>query len=61
MPSGWHILGQTPVRTFMAGREPAFLLEAGDEVVFQPVDAGRWDALDAAAAAGDPVAELVSP
>jgi KipI family sensor histidine kinase inhibitor len=61
MPSGWHILGQTPVRTFMAGREPAFLLEAGDEVVFQPVDAARWDALDAAAAAGDPVAELVSP
>jgi KipI family sensor histidine kinase inhibitor len=61
MPSGWHILGQTPVRTFMAGRDPAFLMAPSDEVVFQPVDASRWDALDRAAAAGEPVAEVVSP
>ena len=60
MPSGWHILGLTPVRTFMAGREPAFLTAPGDEVVFEPVDAGRWDALDRAAAAGEPVAELIA-
>ena len=58
MPSGWHILGRTPVRTFMAGREPAFLIEAGDEVVFEPVDAARWDTLDQAAEVGEPVAEL---
>jgi 5-oxoprolinase (ATP-hydrolysing) subunit B len=60
MPSGWHILGLTPVRTFMAGREPAFLTAPGDEVVFEPVDAARWDALERAAARGEPVAELVS-
>ena len=60
MPSGWHILGQTPVRTFMAGREPAFLTAAGDEVVFVPTDAARWDALDRAAQAGEPVAEMVA-
>jgi len=60
MPSGWHILGLTPVRTFMTGREPAFLTAPGDEVVFEPVDAARWDALDRAAAAGEPVAELIS-
>lgn len=60
MPSGWHILGLTPVRTFMAGREPAFLTAPGDEVVFEPVDAARWDALDRAAAAGEPVAQLIS-
>lgn len=59
MPSGWHILGQTPVRTFMAGRDPAFLTAAGDEVVFVPTDASRWEALDRAAEAGEPVAELV--
>jgi hypothetical protein len=47
------------VRTFMAGREPAFLTEAGDEVVFEPVDVARWDALDRAAEAGEPVAKLV--
>jgi KipI family sensor histidine kinase inhibitor len=61
MPSGWHILGQTPVRTFMAGREPAFLTAAGDEIVFVPTPAERWEALDRAAAAGEPVAELVPP
>ena len=61
MPSGWHILGLTPVRTFMAEREPAFLTAPGDEVVFEPVDASRWDALDRAAAAGEPVAELIAP
>ena len=60
MPSGWHILGQTPVRTFMAGREPAFLTAAGDEVVFEPIDHSRWDALDRAAAAGETVAELMA-
>src|SRR5262249_16528768 len=41
MPSGWHILGRTPVRTFMAGREPAFLTAAGDEIVFNPVAAAQ--------------------
>ena len=61
MPSGWHLLGQTPVRTFMAGREPAFLTAAGDEIVFVPTPADRWEALDRAAAAGEPVAELVTP
>jgi KipI family sensor histidine kinase inhibitor len=61
MPSGWHILGRTPVRTFMAGREPAFLTAPGDEVVFEPVAVERWDALDRAAQAGEPVAELVRP
>lgn len=60
MPSGWHLLGRTPVRTFMAGREPAFLTAAGDEVLFVPTDATRWDALDRAAEAGEPVAELLA-
>lgn len=60
-PSGWHLLGRTPVRTFMAGREPAFLLAPGDEVVFQPIGAARWAELDRDAAAGAPVAELIAP
>ncbi len=56
MPSGWHLLGRTPVRTYMPSREPVFLISAGDEVVFEPVDASQWEALDSAAAAGDKVA-----
>jgi hypothetical protein len=44
----------------MARRDPVFLLAPGDEVAFQPVPAERWDELDGRAAAGDPVAEIVS-
>jgi KipI family sensor histidine kinase inhibitor len=58
-PSGWHLLGRTPVRSFMLGRNPVFLLEAGDRVMFDPIDASRWDELDRNAAAGEPVAEVI--
>jgi KipI family sensor histidine kinase inhibitor len=58
-PSGWHLLGQTPVRNFMPDRDPPILIEAGDRVRFEPVDASRWAALDRQAAAGEPVAEVV--
>jgi allophanate hydrolase subunit 1 len=47
------------VRAFMPDRDPVFLFAAGDRVRFEPVDASRWDALDAAAAAGETVAEAV--
>lgn len=56
-PSGWHLLGRTPVRSFMPGREPIFLFEPGDTVRFVPTDPGRWDELDRAAQAGERVAE----
>lgn len=60
MPSGWHLLGRTPVRTFVATRAPPVLFVPGDEVVFEPTDARRWPALDARAAEGDPLAEVVA-
>jgi KipI family sensor histidine kinase inhibitor len=56
-PSGWHLLGRTPVRTYHPGRQPMFLMAPGDRVSFYPVAASEWDALDRAAEAGDPVAE----
>jgi KipI family sensor histidine kinase inhibitor len=59
MPSGWHLLGCTPVRSYAPERDPAFLFAAGDEIVFQPIEASRWDALEKAARAGEPVAEQV--
>ena len=49
MPSGWHNLGLTPVRPYAPERDPVFLFAAGDEIVFEPVDASRWDALEKAA------------
>ena len=61
MPSGWHNLGLTPVRPYAPERDPVFLFAAGDEIVFEPVDASRWDALEKAACAGEPVAEEMRP
>ena len=58
-PSGWHLLGRTPVRTFMPGRDPTFLLGPGDRVRFEAIPPSRWDALERAAASGDPVAEVI--
>jgi 5-oxoprolinase (ATP-hydrolysing) subunit B len=56
-PNGWHMLGRTPVRTFMLEREPVFIFQPGDRVKFEPIPPERWEALDRAAAAGDLVAE----
>jgi KipI family sensor histidine kinase inhibitor len=58
-PSGWHLLGRTPVRNFMAGRDPVFILDAGDRVKFAPIPASEWPRLDAAAEAGEIVAEVI--
>jgi KipI family sensor histidine kinase inhibitor len=56
-PSGWHLLGRTPVRNFMPGRDPVFLLRPGDKVRFRRIDPAVFDELDRAAAAGAIVAE----
>jgi 5-oxoprolinase (ATP-hydrolysing) subunit B len=59
-PSGWHLLGRTPVRTYQLHREPIFLLEPGDMVTFYPVDAKTFAVQDQAAENGEIVAELMA-
>jgi 5-oxoprolinase (ATP-hydrolysing) subunit B len=59
-PSGWHLLGRTPVRTYHPTRDPMFLIEPGDEVRFFAIPPDAWDALDTAAHAGAPVAEQIA-
>jgi KipI family sensor histidine kinase inhibitor len=56
-PSGWNLIGRTPLRNFMPQRDPAFLIDAGDEITFDPIPEARWAELDAAAAAGEWIAE----
>jgi KipI family sensor histidine kinase inhibitor len=58
-PSGWHLLGRTPVRTYQLHRDPIFLLKPGDRVTFLAVDAKTFAEQDRAAEAGELVAELV--
>ncbi len=59
-PSGWHLLGRTAVRTYQISRDPIFLLEPGDAVIFAPVDLETFNRQDEAAARGERVAELIA-
>jgi KipI family sensor histidine kinase inhibitor len=59
-PSGWHLLGRTPVRTYQLHRDPTFLLEPGDYVTFSRIDARTFAEQDRAAEAGEIIAELVA-
>jgi KipI family sensor histidine kinase inhibitor len=59
MPSGWHIIGRTPVRLFDADRDPAFLFSPGDRLRFDAVDRASFAALQARAAAGEALARQV--
>ncbi len=59
-PSGWHLLGQTAVRTYQLHRDPTFLLEPGDAITFYVVDSKQFIEQDRAAERGEFVAELVA-
>jgi len=59
-PTGWHLIGRTPARTYDPGRERMFFLEPGDEVEFEAIAPDVFAGLEARAAAGDLIAEEVS-
>ncbi len=60
-PSGWHLLGRTPVRTYQLHRNPIFLLEPGDRITFSAIDAKMFAEQDRAAEAGEIIAEQIAP
>ena len=41
-PTGWYMIGRTPLRMFDLQRESAFLFDVGDEVTFTPIDAAAY-------------------
>lgn len=59
LPSGWHIVGRSPVRAFMAARDPVCLFAVGDLVTFHPVSSDEWPALALAAHKGELVAKAI--
>lgn len=44
-PGGWQLIGRTPWRMFDAARPVPAVVQAGDQVRFQPVPADQWDVL----------------
>ena len=60
-PSGWHLLGRTPVRAFDKRRDPPFLFNTGDLIRFERIDGATWRELAEAAAAGKPVERPAPP
>jgi inhibitor of KinA len=43
-PGGWRLIGRTPARLFDPAREDPFLVHAGDDVVFVPIDPSTFAA-----------------
>lgn len=56
MPTGWYVVGRTPERLYAPERPSAFLIEPGDSLRFEPIDAATFTRLDARAEAGEVVA-----
>lgn len=59
LPSGWHLIGRTPVRSYDPRRtDTPFPIAPGDRIRFEAVAAGEYDRLCRAAEAGETVAVL---
>jgi inhibitor of KinA len=56
MPTGWWVIGRTPVRMYLPSRQPSFLMEVGDLVRFLPVSANQFDSMERRALSGETVA-----
>lgn len=60
-PTGWHLIGRTPARTYDPARQNVFFLEPGDSVRFFAISPEDFGALERRAEAGDLVAEEGTP
>jgi len=49
-PSGWHLIGRTPVRPFDPSRADPFLMKPADQVQFYSIERDEFNRLDAQAA-----------
>ncbi|MFK7891796.1 MAG: allophanate hydrolase subunit 1 [Granulosicoccus sp.] len=45
MPTGWSIIGRSPVRVLRPEHEKPFLFEVGDQIRFKSIDMARYQAL----------------
>jgi KipI family sensor histidine kinase inhibitor len=52
MPTGWYVIGQTPVRMFDPRRDPPFAVAVGDDIRFEAIDLDAYRSLQRQAEAG---------
>ena len=57
-PSGWHLLGRTPLRTFDLRRPEPFLFRPGDRVRFRQISTDEFARLSVLAEGGAVTADL---
>ncbi|MFT5033852.1 MAG: KipI family sensor histidine kinase inhibitor [Bermanella sp.] len=57
MPSGWQLLGQTPIATYAPDRDPPFLITPGDAIEFFVITPDEFTQMKQAVAKGDWVAQ----
>lgn len=57
MPSGWHVLGRTPVRPYQRDSETPFLFRAGDRVRFYAIGSESYTRLEACVSRGEIIVE----
>jgi len=62
-PSGWHVIGATPIQLFNVRWEWPSLLAPGDAVRFTPIGVPEFEAIRSAVTAGayQPVCEEIAP
>lgn len=53
MPTGWYVVGRTPIRTYDSARHAPFLLEGGDFVKFEAITSREFRDISAKAATGE--------
>ena len=51
-PGGWHLIGATPLTLFDPTWSQPALIAAGDEVLFEPIEAAAFEQIRAAVAEG---------
>lgn len=58
-PTGWHLIGRTPARTYDPNRSDVFFLEPGDSVSFFSITPDDFAAMERRAEAGERIAEEI--
>lgn len=58
MPTGWYLIGRTPVPLFDPTHEPPCFIAVGDRISFEAIDAQRFAEMERAARDGAVIARL---